>query len=153
MTQSGQCLQGGNSGHWSLGKPGKGIGVRGVDLCQFQASFHRVYCYECIAARSVAGSTEGWDTFGDLSQAHPGMAGRSPQHHLDWLGHCLGDCTGASLLASTLGMIGIRAKRRASPRAVGSPPGRGARGARALSALVKSRLCRLVALSGHRFRR
>jgi hypothetical protein len=58
-----QCLQGANSGHSSLGKPGKGIGVRGVDLCQFQASFHRVYCNECIEARSVAGSTEGWDTF------------------------------------------------------------------------------------------
>jgi hypothetical protein len=48
--------------------------------------------------------------FGDLSQAYPGMAGGSPQHNLGCLGHCLGDCTGASFFASTLGMIGIRAK-------------------------------------------
>jgi hypothetical protein len=27
------------------------------------------------------------------------MAGGSPKHHMDWMGYCLGDCSGAAILA------------------------------------------------------
>jgi hypothetical protein len=27
------------------------------------------------------------------------MAGCSPEHHMDWMGYCLGDCSGAAVLA------------------------------------------------------
>ena len=46
---------------------------------------------------------------GDLSQANPRMAGGSPQHHLGWLGYCLGDCSGAPLLAAHFEVIGMGA--------------------------------------------
>ena len=27
------------------------------------------------------------------------MAGGSPEHHMDWMGYCLGNCSGAAVLA------------------------------------------------------
>jgi hypothetical protein len=110
---------------------GTGVSVSPVRASEFEALIYANFKHpfiEYIAMSALRrdlslAQQKAGDTFGDLSQAHPGMAGGSPQYHLGWLGHCLGDCTGASLLASTLGMIGIRAKRRASPRAVGSPQG------------------------------
>ena len=27
------------------------------------------------------------------------MAGSPPEHHMDWMGYCLGDCSGAAVLA------------------------------------------------------
>ena len=35
------------------------------------------------------------------------MASGSPNHHLDWLGYCVGDCPGAPPLASNFELIGM----------------------------------------------
>jgi hypothetical protein len=37
------------------------------------------------------------------------MAGGSPEHHMDWMGYCLGDCSVAVILAfENFGVIGVR---------------------------------------------
>lgn len=47
------------------------------------------------------------------------MAGSPPEHHMDWVGYCLGDCSGAAVLAfekfKIAGMFPILKERRLQP--------------------------------------
>jgi hypothetical protein len=62
---------------------------------------------QCGSVRPKALRKTTWDISSDISQANSGMASGSPNHHLDWLGSCVGDCPGGHPLASDFELIGM----------------------------------------------
>lgn len=65
---------------------------------------------QCGSVRPKALRKTTWDISSDISQANSGMASGSPNHHLDWLGYCVGDRPGTLTLASNRELIGVNSR-------------------------------------------
>jgi hypothetical protein len=65
---------------------------------------------QCGSVRPKALRKTTWDISSDISQANSGMASGSPNHHLDWLGYCVGDRPGTPPLASNRELIGVNSR-------------------------------------------
>ncbi len=65
---------------------------------------------QCGSVRPKALRKTTWDISSDTSQANSGMASGSPNHHLDWLGYCVGDRPGTPPLASNRELIGVNSR-------------------------------------------